>query len=561
MPALLLRPYLLSYKNRFLERAHHGASGEILGLFATAGFAGAVFWGTASFLQALRQAGFEDILAVRVLELVLLGFFVLLLFSNFVTALQSFYGAKDMPLLLSVPLSPWCLYWTRLVHAGFTASWMYFLFALPMCCSYYFAYHLRSDFLLATVVVSVLYLVIPAALGVILATLFVNFFPMARVVDFIGCVAVGAVVYVLVHGQGFAERLPVGQSNLMRLTRTLSMLEQASPWWLPPHWTTDVLAAYILGAPAYPWGAWSLLVSVSVIMLALGFVVFRLWFMRGWMLASESRHKVRITHGAIGSILARILVPFDVQLRSLVAKEVRMFLRDTAQSLQLLLILALTFIYLYNFRTLRLAVPEGTESAKWWLAVLTISNVAMGGCVAAAVATRFVFPSVSLEGRAYWLLRATPLSVTRFLYTKVFAWFFPLTAILMVLLLSGAMAVQAPPLALFVTAIVSIALGYGLAGIGVGIGAVYVRFDWESPAQITSSFGSLVYMLIGFMMILVTILSASYLYFASCVPALTQSGVSYVPTFCSFFLVFFVNFAGARTALGAGEEKLFDLER
>lgn len=38
----------------------------------------------------------------------------------------------------------------------------------------------------------------------------------------------------------------------------------------------------------------------------------------------------------------------------------------------------------------------------WWQAILIIGNMTMGAFVMTAVATRFVFPSVSLEGQTFW---------------------------------------------------------------------------------------------------------------------------------------------------------------
>jgi len=39
-----------------------------------------------------------------------------------------------------------------------------------------------------------------------------------------------------------------------------------------------------------------------------------------------------------------------------------------------------------------------------------VANLGLGEFVATAVAVRFVYPMVSLEGRAWWLLRTAPVS-------------------------------------------------------------------------------------------------------------------------------------------------------
>ncbi|MEI5604341.1 putative ABC transporter permease subunit, partial [Streptomyces brasiliscabiei] len=45
-------------------------------------------------------------------------------------------------------------------------------------------------------------------------------------------------------------------------------------------------------------------------------------------------------------------------------------------------------------------------------------NLAMGAFVLSAVAVRFVFPAVSAEGSAFWIVRSSPVSMKAFLWSK-----------------------------------------------------------------------------------------------------------------------------------------------
>jgi ABC-2 type transport system permease protein len=224
----------------------------------------------------------------------------------------------------------------------------------------------------------------------------------------------------------------------------------------------------------------------------------------------------------------------------------------------------LTFVYLYNFRSLQGSPEDVSEIYKWWHAVLALANVAFGACVVAAIATRFIFPSISLEGRAYALVRAAPLSIEKLLEHKFRIWFFPTAALSLLLLVSGTWAIYSAPETIAATAILAIALSIGIVGLGVGIGAVYAKFDWDSPAQVTASFGSLVYMLLALALIMLTLVLASMMFVLTTVPsfAVSMSDDEYLLALaCSFFLVFFVNYQAAHHAMNAGAERLKDLER
>ena len=110
------------------------------------------------------------------------------------------------------------------------------------------------------------------------------------------------------------------------------------------------------------------------------------------------------------------LLPLSPVRRHLLIKDLKVFLRDVSQWSQLLLLLALMLVYLYNFRVLDLdRIPYMSGVLKNVYAFL---NLAMAGFVMATVAVRFVFPAVSAEGAAFWIIRTAPISLQDFLWSK-----------------------------------------------------------------------------------------------------------------------------------------------
>src|SRR6185503_7653140 len=93
-------------------------------------------------------------------------------------------------------------------------------------------------------------------------------------------------------------------------------------------------------------------------------------------------------------------LPLPIPTRSLVVKDLKVFLRDTAQWSQLLLLVALGAVYLYNFRDLE-RIPYIIGVVKNAYAFV---NLGLAAFVLSAVAVRFVFPAVSAEGAAFWIV-------------------------------------------------------------------------------------------------------------------------------------------------------------
>src|SRR5690606_38519327 len=126
--------------------------------------------------------------------------------------------------------------------------------------------------------------------------------------------------------------------------------------------------------------------------------------------------------------------------------------------------------------------------------VIGAMNVAFLAFLLAGVGVRLAFPLVSLEGEAVWLLRTAPVRAWRIVFAKFLGALPPMLALGVGLgwavagrlELSPALAVAAP-LAGGLAAV-------AVAGLGVGLGAAFPRFDAVNPNEVAVSSGALLYM-------------------------------------------------------------------
>ena len=170
----------------------------------------------------------------------------------------------------------------------------------------------------------------------------------------------------------------------------------------------------------------------------------------------------------------------------------RTFARDTTQWSQLLLLLALVIVYLYNFSVL----PSNFTFATFFLQNLfSFLNLGLAGFVLAAVAVRFVFTSVSAEGLAFWIVRSSPLTVDRFLWSKFFTAIPPLVVLSQILTLASNHFLGATTFMTVLSAVTILCVTFGIVGLGVGMGAIFPRFKFENVTQIAGSAGGLLYMI------------------------------------------------------------------
>jgi ABC-2 type transport system permease protein len=198
---------------------------------------------------------------------------------------------------------------------------------------------------------------------------------------------------------------------------------------------------------------------------------------------------------AIGSATAtrvtdRILATLDAPVRAMIAKEVRTVTRDVAQWSQVFLMAALMFIYLYNVKML----PLGGDARA---TIVAYANLGMAGFVISAICMRFAYPSVSAEGRAFWLVQTAPVSYRHFLRVKVLVYSAPLTLLALLLTAVANAILHAAGVVWLFTMIGASLLAIPLVSLGVAMGAFTPDFAAENPLQVGLSLGGFAYMAVS----------------------------------------------------------------
>jgi len=191
--------------------------------------------------------------------------------------------------------------------------------------------------------------------------------------------------------------------------------------------------------------------------------------------------------------LERALHTLPARTRELVAKEVRVFFRDTTQWSQLVLLAVLVAVYVYNIQVLPLYTGE--QVSFFLVNAVSFLNLGLAGFVVAAIAARFVFPAMSLEGRMMWLLRSSPVDVRSLFWTKYWVGTLPLLCVSVPLIIITNLVLDVSPFILALTTATMVGLTLGLTSLALGFGALFPNYETENVAEIPTSFGGLLFMM------------------------------------------------------------------
>jgi ABC-2 type transport system permease protein len=486
----ILMPKVLTARARALAD-ERGRSAR----FTVLGVVGLVFWSfifvmlfkLLDYFKGVPEIG--ELLAGKLLGLMLVSFFSLLLLSNVITALSSFFLAKDLDLLVSAPVDWLRVYAAKLVETTVFSSWMVVLMAVPMFAAYGVVYQGGWGFAPFVAFAVLPFLVIPAVIGSATTLLLVNIFPARRTRDILSVIAVMAaggiiLLFRLVRPEKLAR--PEGFRSLVDFIEVLR--GPTSPL-LPSEWLARTVMGFLANKPDLL--SVYLLWATAAALVVLGALLHRTLYAAGFSKAQESSERW-VRGGRMQRAAMRVLAPLGTLKRELVLKEVRLFFRDTTQWSQLILLAVLVIVYVFNIKYLPL---KGEGITFFLVNVVPFLNLVLAGFVLASIAARFIFPAVSLEGRTLWLLRSSPLAMRDLLWAKFWVGTLPLLILALGIVGVTDYLLQVSTFMFLVSVGTITLMTFAIAGLAIGFGTMFPQFETENAAQIPTSFGGLLFMM------------------------------------------------------------------
>jgi ABC-2 type transport system permease protein len=372
-------------------------------------------------------------------------------------------------------------------------------FMLPVLLGIGLARCAGPGYYVASVLALVPFAMIPVALGTMTTLALVNIFPARRARDILMLMGLlFAIVLVLMLRFLRPERLLTVQA-LPEITDFFTVMQSPVSPLLPSFWAGEVLFAGLQGRADWLHGLalWTTALGLTI----LARMAYGRFYFAGFSKAQEARKarftKLRWLEGLLAGL------PLPVASRSLLVKDLKVFLRDTTQWSQLLLLVALGAVYLYNFRVLDLdKIPYMSGVVKNAYAFV---NLALAAFVLSAVAVRFVFPAVSAEGPAFWIVRKAPTSMSAFLWSKFWMGLVPVLLLAETLTVLSNHFLGVTPILKWLDAAAIFFMTFALVGLAAGLGARYPRFRAENLTQVAGSYGGIAFMVLAVAFIVVEI--------------------------------------------------------
>ncbi|MBI3029003.1 MAG: hypothetical protein HYY64_05790 [Candidatus Rokubacteria bacterium] len=412
-------------------------------------------------------------LTLYILEAFLALVLVISVLSFVATGLWTFYRASDTAFLLSTPVPLADLFWLRAVETFLLTSWAFVLLGVPAFLALGVSHDGGLPFYLRAFILLILMMVLAGALGTLLTALAGAAFRRyrARTVTVLATVILAGAFALLVGRHVvpspadfyliFEPGIPNGKPA------SLLFIEHRF-WFWPSHPLAVSLFASVrvttAGSDALAAAAW---VLPALALVAAG-VIGRRLFAATLPVVAEGPGLAGRPGGRRGAALAE----FPRLLRGPVGAVIERDLVILGRSPQELARAGFIVFLLALYTAILLVAPlaEALEEPEAVARLFFLDLMAVGYFVT-AFGIRFVFPSLSLEGRGAWILFAGPLAIERLFLGKLLAYSTILGLAVGPIALGGALRLVTDPallgafallLALLIGTTVTVSLAFGV---------------------------------------------------------------------------------------------------
>ena len=452
--------------------------------------AGVFLLSRSATVYLLQQEHIGMFLFHRFLSMLLYVFFITVNLGNMIVCYATLYRSEEVQFLVALPFSHAKIFVVKFIDNFFYSSSTLLLLGLALLLGYGSSFAMPWYFYLFTLfAVLVPFMLIAALAAVILLMILI------RVAAFVGIrwlLSGVALLYMGVIYVYFYLTNPVSLvAEVMRhypdVNAYFGYLDPPFVRYLPNHWVAEYLYWTMMGDHTRAAGNLLALFLALAGLLVVAGILARQYYYKSWLTASDGRE------GGGGISLFRRAGAFRLdrggplppQRDVLLRRDILCFLREPSQWLHLLLMALLLVVFLASIRSLELKLTQPFLRTVSYLAVFLFNSFFV-----ASVALRFVFPSMSLEGDAFWCVRSAPVSLPGLYWQKFVGAFLPILVVSEVLAAASTMAVKEYPSIFVLNLVCTAFVALTLTGANLGAGTYFASYREKNPIRIASSQGA-----------------------------------------------------------------------
>ncbi len=469
MTSRLLYPYLRINRNRLYTDGRFNLKLLPIGLLGVAICVTLyiISWKTISYFQAQNELGI--ILSMKIFQMIWITLFAMLIFSSMITGVSTLYLSRDNEIIVASPITLSELYRMRLTTTFLNTSWMALVFSLPVFAAFGVVLEAGPWYWPLLIITLPATASTASAAALLFVIVLIYIFPARRTRDIIFYLTLCFGIFLYLVFRLMRPEDLVNPEKYGQFIEYLSAVSNPAGPWLPAGWSANLLTTYLLDRHIDGLLLGLIVLSPLVLYYA-GEMVMMGLFLPGFSKSQESFGGNRRFGSWITSDKAWVWI---------FKKELISFLRDSKEWSQLFMIAALVVVYLYNFKVLPL---ERTFGTVYVANLIAFGNIGLSGFLSAALAARFVYPAIGAEGGSFYLIKSSPLTMSRYIFYKYLFYVIPFTCLTAILIGASNHFLQISGPMWWISLFCAMLTCWTVVAMALGFGSIYADYNAENRA-------------------------------------------------------------------------------
>jgi ABC-2 type transport system permease protein len=207
------------------------------------------------------------------------------------------------------------------------------------------------------------------------------------------------------------------------------------------------------------------------------------------------------------SVFSMLSLPLPSDAGAIIKKDILNMWRDPVWWLQGMMFFGLLALYFLNIRNMHYHMLAAV-----WRNMIAFLNIFSLGAIMSSCCSRFIYPQLSLEGSAFWLLGLAPISIKKILFSKFLSASLLMLLINLLLIYISSSMLNVLPEIKITALIISAFMTFALCAIATGLGAIFIDPGKTDPVKIVSGFGGTLNLVLSLGYIILSIIPIGVLF-------------------------------------------------
>ncbi len=435
-----------------------------------------------------------SLFTIRILGIAFLASFVMQIFSSLTVSISTLYNTEDLQFLYSIPINTSSIFVFKFLLVLFYSCWMIIVLLLPFVLAFASVKGLTIYGFVIMFFAIGLKIIIAVSLGCLLAIILSYLFPTKQLKNII------LVFLIILTSVGYTlfrltepEKL-LNVDHFSELVQYLDFMSKPVAQGIPSWWVTEIFRGFMTKQTnVIIINLLKLFFITTIVLIVLKTVGEKLFYL-------TVVRKIKVVNKKEKESYKSGILKMRSLFTTIFVKEVKLLLREPMQWVQFIVVIFLTIVYLFNIRKL----PIQYEYVR-----LTVAFFNLGGImfILSAIVLRFVFVQPSLEYKMFWLIKSLPIDIKKFFLTKFFV-YLPIVLIPGMIIVSISNVIIGIKNILAVISFLLIFLSCIVLTIaGYSLGILFPKKEYKDIAQIETSFGGLLFLILSLCYIVLSLSS------------------------------------------------------